>query len=1253
MARLVSRASTRRLLGALSSVAAPVLIVALAVATFTSRAPGQIGVEDASCLACHGGIEEMHPWERLSCVACHGGNGRRPKLEQAHVQPRLGWPTDERVLRLGFDPRYVRFRNPSDLRVADTTCGACHARDVERIKKSLHGTTAGHLNDGLYENGLLDQRKSRYGIFSVEDPDHRQAENALSGLEAIVRLRSRTQSDELGEHFADLPRKACMQCHLYSEGVGLRGRLGHDGLYRGSGCAACHVTYALDGRSRSADESIDHFEPGHPLKHELTVAPPTETCTHCHVGDAMVGNAFRGMAQLYPQMPAGPDVPNTTDTLISNQFFIKDPMLTPPDLHHAAGMDCIDCHTVRDVMGDGRIYGAMEHAVEIECTSCHGTFQRYSDLRTSRGRRISNLERRGDLFVLTSKRTGRVRPVKQVVDVLDPAHPDFNARAAFAMTSEHKGLECYACHAGWNTDFFGFHFDRNLGFTQLDTITGNRTDGRVTTQERVFATLRQLTLGVNPDGMVAPYLVGFSSMGTVHDEDGGILLDQALPETAAGMSGMSMIHHQLHTTQPVARSCVECHRSPATWGLGTGDSNTSSFALARGLLVVVGERGVDTIMLDRENPDQSVYLARLALGGAQRVILDSDIVTGHARTAFVVIEHAGVALVDVSNPAFPRMAAFVAAGDARDVALAGNLLVIANGVGGVRIVDVADRRQPLLVSDLITREARGVAVQWPRVLIADGPGGLMIADISVPSRPRITGHVRISPKGSQEDGDANAVAAIFQYGRPQGAGPRTPARMIAVVANGIFGLGVVDVTEPEAAHLLVPAGGRYGGGLTAVDISLLSRFELGDTSGLRPTTERDIAYLLLNNTDQPGGRTLVLDLTDPEQPELLSRRNIPGPSGPPAVSGGRLVRSFNPPQLVTRFVVAGEAGLLFQEATQSDDVTNGAAIPGVSGARDVAAEAFAFDRMLDETGRQLKDISHDNSRYFNPAEIHRMLSVPGEALGSLDSGGDARAIVAASFGDRARPGGVAAASRSLALLEGKHSEEMLLRLEGGFRIAPREDLARLVRHSHPPDFDVNHDLALSRGELEKLIFAVLDANGDGELGPLEWPRHPGEDPGAMDKDGDGVIGRREMDLGSDVMQFFDPDGDDLASFSEWPWVVDIDPLPSFYYVTFENLKKLVNRLGWDRKREVVYRLIARNLQPHDVTDEMIQYQIDYARGAPLRDPTGESAPPGFIARWDLDGDRAVEPEEYQPFERIAARCDLNGDGRIDKRDMQR
>lgn len=1202
------------------------------------------GPDDSSCRACHAGIEEMHPWQPLGCVLCHGGNGSKPTQQEAHVRPQLGWPQDERVVARGFDPDFVRFRDPGDLRVVGETCGACHAEEVERLGQSLHGTTAGHLNDGLYENGLLDKRESKYSIFAVDASTTAGAPHALSRLEDIERLRVPREPRTIGDHFADLPRKACMQCHLWSQGVAVPGRLGQDGLYRGAGCAACHVTYAEDGRSQSADAVADRLSPGHPLTHTLTATPPAETCLRCHVGDASIGNGFRGLAQLYPQQPAGPEIKGTTDRLIAGQFFIQDAELTPPDLHHAAGMDCIDCHTGRDVMGDGTLYGAMEHAVEIECTSCHGDFAQASALQTSRGRPLPQLARKNDMVILSSKLAGTSLRVKQARDVVDPAHPDFNPRAAAAMTREHEGLECYACHAGWNTDFFGFHFDRNLGFTQLDTITGQRTKGRVTTQERVFATLRQLTLGVNPEGQVAPYLVGFSTMGTVHGEDGSLLLDQALPQTAAGLSGMTMVAHQPHTTQKVARSCVECHRSPATWGLGTGDHSTSSFSLSRGLLFVAGERGLDTLLLDRENPEASVYLARLPLGGARRVLVDSDPVSGHASTAFVLIERAGVALVDVRNPAFPAVIAFAAAGDARDIALAGDLLVIANGTGGVRLVDIADRRQPRLVSDLVTVEARGVCVQWPRVLVADGAGGLLIADISVPTQPRVAGQVRIAAPGRPEEGDANAVAAIFQYGHPLGPDQRTAGRMLAAVANGIFGLSLVDVTEPEAAQpVLVNA--RYDPQLSAIDIALTRRVELGDTTGQRATRERDIAYLLSTSADG-NGRTEIIDVTESTRPPTLDRVRIGPREGPPG--GGALIRSFNPPALVSRYAVGAEDGLIVQDVTRSDDARTVARLTGVGGARDVAAEAFAFDRMLDETGRQLKDISHEGSRYFSPAEIFRVLTVPGEVLGTLQGGGELRQALADEFGGRATAGGDA--GRSLRGRDPAAVDEMLKRLAGGFRIAPQEDLARLVRHAWPPDFDKNDDEALSRGELEDLIFWVLDANGDARLDALEWPRHPGEASQALDKNRDAAVSRAEMDLGPEVMQFFDPDDDGRAAFSEWPFAIDTDPLPTLLYANAPDLLKLIGKPGWASQHPELYVAIAGELAAHDVPLERVEGLLARARGVPLSDPQGQVSAPGFVARFDIDGDGEVTPAEFPAFAQIAERCDRNGDGTIDRKD---
>ncbi|MCP6657834.1 hypothetical protein NL521_28275, partial [Klebsiella pneumoniae] len=45
----------------------------------------------------------------------------------------------------------------------------------------------------------------------------------------------------------------------------------------------------------------------------------------------------------------------------------------PPDIHHARGMECIDCHTSRDIMGDGYAYENLYHQVEIRCEDCHGS----------------------------------------------------------------------------------------------------------------------------------------------------------------------------------------------------------------------------------------------------------------------------------------------------------------------------------------------------------------------------------------------------------------------------------------------------------------------------------------------------------------------------------------------------------------------------------------------------------------------------------------------------------------------------------------------------------------------------------------------------------------------------------------------------------------------------------------------------------------------------------------------------------------
>src|SRR5205823_10841211 len=169
-------------------------------------------------------------------------------------------------------------------------------------------------------------------------------------------------------------------------------------------------------------------------------------------------------------------------------FYLQDPAVNPPDVHHEKGMACIDCHTFGDVMGDGQAYRKMEDAVEIACVDCHGTIEKAATLATARGTKLAHMRAESGKVILRSKIDGKDHDVPQAVDVVTPGTRRYNPRAAVAMTPEHARVECYTCHAGWAPNFFGFHFDRNEQFTQLDVLSGERTPGRVNTQEKVFAT---------------------------------------------------------------------------------------------------------------------------------------------------------------------------------------------------------------------------------------------------------------------------------------------------------------------------------------------------------------------------------------------------------------------------------------------------------------------------------------------------------------------------------------------------------------------------------------------------------------------------------------------------------------------------------------------------------------------------------------------------------------------------------------------
>jgi len=916
------------------------------------------------CINCHDGIEEMHPWEALSCTDCHGGDGNSMEKERAHVKATRPAPNDETTLPLKYDLAYRRFVNPGDLRVAKEACGRCHADACSNIEKSLHGTTAGHLSDGLYENGVTRSKEVRYGIFPVSDDDGKVPEHGLRSLSPIP-SPSIPENAGIGEHFSDLPRKSCMQCHLYSRGVGLRGRLGQDGWYRSEGCGACHLVYAQDGLSKSGNPTVDKLEPGHPLLHRMTDRIPSEVCGRCHALDASIGMSFRGLAQLPPGVPGGPDVPGTTKQLDKGRFFLNDPSICPADVHFERGMHCIDCHRSADVMGDGNIYGFMEYGVAIRCQTCHGTFREKATFVTERGDKLDHLRWEGDVAILKERVTGKDHVVKQVVDVLNPRHPAYNPRAAKAMDPvTHGRLACYACHSAWSVNFFGFHFDRNDQFTQLDILAGKRTPGRVTTQEKIFSTFRNYYLGVDSQGRIAPYMVGFSTAGTYRDAEGKTVLREELPVTAAGLSGMTLIHHQMHTVQPAARRCDECHGSPAVLGMGSED-----FRLFRDLFVVVGEAGLTVCGFDVKTPTQSGAIANLPLQAQPRdVALLCSPLTGRAEAAYVACRDGTVQMIDVSSPQDPRRKGQIDAGDARKVVVREGYLFVAAGKEGLLVYTLDGPFKARQVAKVTTVEARSVTVDGLLAYVADGPGGLRIVDLTVPEKPAVVASIDLNGDDARPV-SANDVLVHFFGARPDVAShARTPALNVAFVADGDASLYAVDVTHPSRPRTIYPG---IRGALNAAALAFASSYDIGSTGGDIPSAEREYLYVAGTRGASSNGLLWKLDVSRPEAPQIVGTRGTV--DDPRAV---RVASVFQAPFLKQFAIVAGRGAgnVEIVDVTPRDANLRQAGLVQAAGrATGVDIESFPLDRLVGFDGRPLKDVSHPGARLFSRSEIERIL----------------------------------------------------------------------------------------------------------------------------------------------------------------------------------------------------------------------------------------------------------------------------------------
>lgn len=905
------------------------------------------------CLMCHWGIED--PFANmgsflLDCTFCHGGNPNAVTKSAAHVHPDGTVVYDSTTPSMTQDLAYQQFVNPSNLRVAQNTCGTCHPTKVEDVKKSLMATSAGHHAGGLYLNGVQNTKYAIYGTFAVSDNDGQVpvAQGAVQSLLDLVDFDPTLDPALFSTHYRSIPAQACARCHLWSRGKGYRGAVGKEGVYRADGCAACHILYADDGLSQSTDWTIDHTEPGHGLSHTLTKSIPSQQCIHCHHRGARIGLNFTGRSQMPPRMPSGPGVPGTTSVLFNENYHYVVPDTNPPDVHHEAGMHCIDCHVSTGIMGDGNIYSHMDQATKIECQSCHGTPYASATLSDNDGVALNNvtLDTTTGAVTMTSKVTGAQHDVKQVQDFLSTHSANYNPMAAAAMNSDHLkpqgGLECYACHTSWVPNCYGCHFQRDETQMGQNMITGQWQVGKATTSNKIYESLRAFSLGPNASGRVAPYIVSCMPMADVTDASGATILDFVMPTTQNGLSGLAHNPVQPHTVRGPGevRTCAECHRSPPTLGFGSGN-----YTIARDRITAAGLSGLEHFKKTDPAAPSSLY-EQPGVISARGIARLPNVVEGTTDYLYVAEGLNGVRIYDGTSGNVVGPVATIGGVNAGDVARAARYLYVVDSGTGIKIYDNANPTVATLVSDIPLPMAGRVFPWGIHLFVTAGADGIYVIDISDHDEPRVVGHVQ----------DMNAVDIEF-YAHFQ-PGSRFEARAyVADPGSGVWILDLLpDFENPTVVGLLQAPEAR---GLDAY-----TRYVEADA--VTESREHDYLYVAAGFNG-----LFVFDITKPNAivqvawigniMELATDVVVTSEPAPPGVDDYAYVSDAN-----------ADAIHVFKVNDPTSPSYAGSTPAGVRPMQ-LIVEGQQLDRFLDEQGGMLKENSHPFITTFDRATIVRIL----------------------------------------------------------------------------------------------------------------------------------------------------------------------------------------------------------------------------------------------------------------------------------------
>ncbi len=271
---------------------------------------------------------------------------------------------------------------------------------------------------------------------------------------------------------------------------------------------------------------------------------PHETCASCHNRGKRVGVSYQGLMEFPYSTPFNVNGKKQPKLHTKQYLYIQD------DHHHnpenreenpVGGLLCQDCHTTNAMHGNGNISTTTLANVEIECSDCHGTPERYpwelplgfgdefgerrdinitrgianealsvqqefgmiysaedGYLLTTRGNPFGNVVRIGNrVFVHSASGLDFEVPTLKSISLKNSWKNPISAKTAMVKVKKHLDtMECYTCHSTWAPQCYGCHVkvDYSEGRSTIDWVkSGNNqyADGHTAESRRDGKALKE------------------------------------------------------------------------------------------------------------------------------------------------------------------------------------------------------------------------------------------------------------------------------------------------------------------------------------------------------------------------------------------------------------------------------------------------------------------------------------------------------------------------------------------------------------------------------------------------------------------------------------------------------------------------------------------------------------------------------------------------------------------------------------------